>query len=169
MLREEPTARPGTWIGLTRGGQWAWLERSVRRWRIREAELPSGGVLTLDGAAVTRVPAFYCAIGELVNGPGGYFGWNLDALVDCLRGGFGVSVPFTLRWRDAAVARAALGHEETARSLRWRLKHARATLDGATRRWIREGAELAERGEGATFFDDVVDIFESGGVALELL
>ena len=28
-------------------------------------------------------------MGEAVNGPGGYFGRNLDAFADCLRGGFG--------------------------------------------------------------------------------
>ncbi|MFE2532064.1 barstar family protein [Streptomyces sp. NPDC059371] len=27
--------------------------------------------------------------------PGGYFGWNLDALDDCLIGGWGASTPFT--------------------------------------------------------------------------
>lgn len=33
------------------------------------------------------------SIGEAINGPGGYFGWNLDALHDCLRGGFGALTP----------------------------------------------------------------------------
>jgi len=33
-----------------------------------------------------------------VNGPGGYFGADLDALADCLRGGFGATTPFTLVW-----------------------------------------------------------------------
>ncbi|WP_241825465.1 barstar family protein [Micromonospora sp. CB01531] len=41
--------------------------------------------------------------------PGGYFGWNLDALVDCLCGGWGAAPPFRLVWHDSAVARARLG------------------------------------------------------------
>jgi RNAse (barnase) inhibitor barstar len=60
----------------------------------------------LDGLNVTDLAGFYCAIGEAVNGPGGYFGWNPDALHDCLRGGWGAAQPFRLIWHDAAVARA---------------------------------------------------------------
>lgn len=52
--------------------------------------------------------SFYCALGEAVNGPGGCFGWNLDALADCLRGGWGARPPFTLYWRQPHNARPAL-------------------------------------------------------------
>jgi RNAse (barnase) inhibitor barstar len=58
---------------------------------------------------VTDRPGFYCAIGEAVNGPGGYFGANLDALRDCLRGGFGATAPFHLVWHASTVARTSLG------------------------------------------------------------
>ncbi|MGW0802654.1 barstar family protein [Nonomuraea sp. NPDC002799] len=47
-------------------------------------------------------------MGEAINGPGGYFGRNLDALDDCLRGGFGARAPFTLFWSDSHVARQSL-------------------------------------------------------------
>jgi hypothetical protein len=56
-----------------------------------------------------RAPRWFsCAVGEAVNGPGGYFGWNLDAFDDCLRGHWGARAPFTLVWHDAAVAREHL-------------------------------------------------------------
>ncbi|MEU0544614.1 barstar family protein [Nocardia sp. NPDC005978] len=61
---------------------------------------------TLVGDAVTDIDGFYCALGEAINGPGGYFGWNLDALADCLCGGFGATWPFTLRWTRFEVADA---------------------------------------------------------------
>ncbi|MGW7435208.1 barstar family protein [Streptomyces sp. NPDC054849] len=48
------------------------------------------------------------ALGEAVDGPGGYFGGCLDALVDCLHGNFGCTTPATLLWRDAATAREHL-------------------------------------------------------------
>lgn len=48
------------------------------------------------------------ALGEAVNGPGGYFSGCLDAVVDCLRGNFGYTAPATLVWRDAATAREYL-------------------------------------------------------------
>lgn len=41
-------------------------------------------------------------------GPGGYFGWNLDALDDCLCGRFGAQTPFRLVWHHSAVAREHL-------------------------------------------------------------
>ncbi|MFD9242801.1 barstar family protein [Streptomyces sp. NPDC059556] len=42
--------------------------------------------------------------GEAVNGPGGYFGWNLDALDDCFFGGWGAAPAFTLFWGSSAEA-----------------------------------------------------------------
>ncbi|MEU8048522.1 barstar family protein [Micromonospora haikouensis] len=69
---------------------------------------PAGVTCDLDGRFVTDVEGFYCAIGEAINGPGGYFGWNLDALDDCLSGRFGAQTPFRLVWHDSAVAREHL-------------------------------------------------------------
>lgn len=43
----------------------------------------------IDGSAVASKADFFSEIGRAVNGEGGYFGSNLDALADCLRGGFG--------------------------------------------------------------------------------
>ena len=43
----------------------------------------------IDGSRITSTSDFYAEIGRAVNGDGGYFGSNLDALADCLRGGFG--------------------------------------------------------------------------------
>jgi RNAse (barnase) inhibitor barstar len=65
---------------------------------------PPGAVYELDGRHVVDVDSFYCALGEAVNGPGGYFGWNLDAVVDCARGRWGATPPFTLVWRHADVS-----------------------------------------------------------------
>lgn len=49
---------------------------------------------------VTDRPSLFLALGEAVNGPGGYFGGCVDALADCLRGHFGYTAPATLLWRD---------------------------------------------------------------------
>ncbi|GGF15894.1 barstar family protein [Williamsia phyllosphaerae] len=65
----------------------------------------------IDGSAISSAADFYAEIGRAVNGPGGYFGSNLDALADCLRGGFGTpeSGDFEFVWRDSATTRAQLG------------------------------------------------------------
>jgi RNAse (barnase) inhibitor barstar len=67
-----------------------------------------GVVYHLDGRDVTDLEGFFCAIGEAINGPGGYFGWNADALHDCVTGGWGAWWPFRLVWDDSDVARAHL-------------------------------------------------------------
>ena len=48
-----------------------------------------------------------------MNGPGGDFGRNLDALADCLRGGFGTpdDQPFEFRWAHSAASRRHLRDE----------------------------------------------------------
>jgi hypothetical protein len=42
--------------------------------------------LRLDGRFVTDIEGFYCALGEAINGPGGYFGWYPRGLYECLCG-----------------------------------------------------------------------------------
>ncbi|MBT0567703.1 barstar family protein [Williamsia sp. CHRR-6] len=68
----------------------------------------------LDGSVIHDLADFYAEIGRAVNGPGGYFGSNLDALADCLRGGFGTPEdrPFVFEWRESATARARLARAD---------------------------------------------------------
>ncbi|MFI9275172.1 barstar family protein [Kitasatospora sp. NPDC052896] len=68
---------------------------------------PAPPTFHLDGSRVADRGGLYAALGEAVNGPGGYYGRNLDALADCLRGGFGPEPPFTLVWHTFATARRA--------------------------------------------------------------
>ncbi|MFC7266999.1 barstar family protein [Streptomyces lutosisoli] len=112
LIRTGQLSRKGLWHSLDQPGRRAWL--SVALWsseyqrRGNGADTAPGRVFVLDGQQILDVDSFYCAIGEAVNGPGGYFGWNLDALNDCLRGGRGAVPPFTLEWRHSEVARSRL-------------------------------------------------------------
>ncbi|MER6396419.1 MULTISPECIES: barstar family protein [unclassified Kitasatospora] len=92
----------------------------------------------LDGHAITDRVAFYTALGAALNGPGGYYGSNLDALADCLHGGFGPAPPFTLVWRDAGTAR----------------RHLTGTVVIGGRR--------------LSYFDAILDTLRTEGVAVEL-
>ncbi|MFI9818445.1 barstar family protein [Saccharothrix variisporea] len=110
VLEQWRAGRPTTrnlWAGYDRElrHRWAGVALAVRS---AASDRPAGTTFDLDGRFVTDVEGFYCALGEAVNGPGGYFGWNLDALDDCLRGGFGARTPFRLVWHDSAVARQHL-------------------------------------------------------------
>jgi len=109
--RSGPPASPNLWAELPPGRREAWLEvvsKYRQNDRLRRAE-PGRSEVVLDGRHVTDLASFYCAVGEAVNGPGGYFRSNPMALEDCLSGGWGVEGPFTLVWTDSDVARAHLG------------------------------------------------------------
>ncbi|MFF4409256.1 barstar family protein [Streptomyces sp. NPDC001404] len=106
-----PPDAVNTWAGLDTRHRGAWhdlvRERACRR---SHHDRPAGHTYELDGRYITDEPALYLALGEAVNGPGGYFGGCLAALDDCLRGTFGYTAPATLLWRDAATARKHLSH-----------------------------------------------------------
>jgi hypothetical protein len=42
--------------------------------------------------------SFYCALGEAVHGPGGYFGSNPSAVADCLSPRWPCDAPLRLVW-----------------------------------------------------------------------
>ena len=115
-------------------------------------------VYVIDGSQVGSLEDFWRLIGEAVNGPGGYFGSNLDAFNDCLSGGFGTPEDddFMVEWRGHELSRVSLGYPETARQLELRL--ARCHPSSRSRVW----AELkaARAGHGPTVFDWLVEIFE---------
>ena len=62
----------------------------------------------IDGKIINSIDAFYCALGEAVNGQGGYFGRSLNSLADCFCGGFGVKLPFTLEWVNFQLSKKKL-------------------------------------------------------------
>ena len=71
----------------------------------------------LDGSKVTSLDAFYDAISDTLI-PGAYWGRNLDAFNDILRGGFGTPEGgFILRWANSGVSRERLGYAETVKQL----------------------------------------------------
>src|SRR3954468_6695839 len=106
----------GIWRSLGPAGRRAWLSVALNHHAYRSpAEDAVGAEYELDGRQVVDENSFYCALGEAVNGPGGYFGWNLDALVDCLRGSWRARPPFALHWRRSDIARLhLLEHKPTA-------------------------------------------------------
>ena len=67
-------------------------------------------IFRIDGRKIKSANDFYREIGSSVNGPGGYFGRNLDALADCLRGGFGTpdNRPYEFEWQHSAVSQQYL-------------------------------------------------------------
>lgn len=109
LWRAGRPARPHLWAGYERGLRHEWSGAALfHHHRHQRPDRPAGHTYHLDGRFVTDIEGFYCALGEAINGPGGYFGWNLSALDDCLRGRWGAGTPFRLIWHHADVARRHL-------------------------------------------------------------
>ncbi|MGE7386070.1 barstar family protein [Streptomyces sp. NPDC004126] len=107
LWRQGSPAVPNLWANFDGEGRELWLDPALAH---REGpDRPAGGTYHLDGRHVTDAEGFFCALGEAVNGPGGYFGRCLNGVADALCGGFGVTRPFTLVWHDHEVARRSLG------------------------------------------------------------
>ncbi|WP_116246689.1 barstar family protein [Nocardiopsis sp. FIRDI 009] len=98
------------WTAFSAEGRNAWLRLALHLHFTRaDTPLPrSGGEYHLDGRAVSDVPGLHCALGEALDGPGGYYGSGMDAMRDCLSGGFAAEPPFRLVWHDARASRRAL-------------------------------------------------------------
>ncbi|WP_051731603.1 barstar family protein [Kitasatospora phosalacinea] len=104
-----PPRRPGSWRGLSTAAKGAWQSLALH---LRgPGPDRSGGEYHLDGRGVEDATGLHCAIGEAVNGPGGYYGQEWNGLRDCLGGGFGVVPPFTLVWHDFAATERELAEE----------------------------------------------------------
>ena len=75
-------------------------------------------IIQIDGRKIKTAKDFYREIGRAVNGPDGYFGNNLDALADCLRGGFGTPAdePYEFDWQHSDLSRRHLRDEMRGRA-----------------------------------------------------
>lgn len=99
---------PNRWAGLDRSGRYLWV-RAAAFHRVPTPDRPAGTIYHLDGRHVTDFDGFFCAIGEAINGPGGWFGGDLFWLHENAATGDGGATPgFRLIWHDSEVARAHL-------------------------------------------------------------
>lgn len=102
------------WLQWPEEYQDAWLHVVQNRWfatNHRAARYGVDDVVILDGTHIVTRAGFYCALGEAVNGPGGYFGSNLDALADCLSSDFGNTALMKVVWQNHRASQESLGRD----------------------------------------------------------
>jgi len=110
----------------------------------------------IDGAEFSSLEEFAEHFSERVLGEYTWRG-NLDAFNDILGGGFGTPEEgFQLIWVNSDLSRQRLGYVETARQLQRRLE----SCHSSNRRGIEEELAAANRQEGATVFDWLVEIIQ---------
>ncbi len=109
--------RPGrpvernVWAALPVGEREAWLEvaRMIHFRRILQTYPVLAEELRLDGRHVEDLASFFCAMGEAVNGPGGYCGTNIAGMSDFLQyANRPVAKRSRLIWQDMSVAEQSL-------------------------------------------------------------
>jgi hypothetical protein len=165
LLFAFPPVELHAWRSLNHEGRELWL-RAMRDRVFEGAERfpfskASGRRVELDGALFDDLTGFYCAIGEAVNGPGGYFGASPEAFHDCLFGGFGLEVPYTVVWRDSGRSARAL---DSAALLSYLDSECDGELDSVD---FAEGIAWRDRTRAAamsgkrTMFDEIVETIRS--------
>ncbi|WP_406629688.1 barstar family protein [Amycolatopsis sp. WGS_07] len=95
-----PAAQHGDWMHVVQN---AWFTSGKHAMRY------GTGDIVIDGKGLSSKDSFYCAIGEAANGPGGYFGSNLDALDDCVRSGSERGPRYSVVWNAVETSRRVLG------------------------------------------------------------
>lgn len=102
---------PSEWARYPEAQHGDWLHVVQNAWFVsgKDAMRYGTGDMVLDGRCLPSRDSFYCALGEAANGPGGYFGSNLDALNDCLRGGPEAAPRYSVLWNAAEASRRTLG------------------------------------------------------------
>jgi RNAse (barnase) inhibitor barstar len=101
-MRRKPLSKKNEWMRLSPKQRLAWLE--VARLYPRnnpKSQDEQNAHYYLDATNLKDSTSFYCALGEAINGPGGYYGLNMDSLADCLCGGFGAIAPFVITIQNA--------------------------------------------------------------------
>jgi RNAse (barnase) inhibitor barstar len=113
----------------------------------------------IDGKRFSTLEEFFEEISEVLI-PDVFWGHNLDAFNDILRGGFGTPEQgFRLVWKNSDLSRERLGYSETVRQLKLRL----ARCHQLNRESVAETLESALKNEGATVFDWLVEIIKVHG------
>ncbi len=114
-------------------------------------------IVEIDGSQFSTLEEFFSHFGERAHTAP--WGKNLDAFNDVLRGGFGTPGSFVFRWKNHAVSRQRLGHEETVRQLERKLLQCHPANSVS----VAQELASARHHQGPTVFDWLVEIIREHG------
>lgn len=161
LWRISPPETKNEWIILSEDGRRGWLE-VVRRYRFCVGSVPerrTNETFYLDGTYITDYSSFFIAVGEAINGPGGYYGSSLDGFEDCLccRREFGTFGDFTMVWGNYQVAKEHLDLKAWQREVTHRQKMENRALDGR---------EYSKDITGPSLLSVIEEIIEERGITI---
>ncbi|WP_429844690.1 barstar family protein [Brevibacillus sp. FIR094] len=100
-MRRSSLPKRNLWTILSKKQRIGWLEVARLHYNtIPNSPDQQNGKYDIEASNVSDSSSFFCALGEAINGPGGYYGFDLLSLKDCLCGGFGAVPPFTIHLRN---------------------------------------------------------------------
>ncbi|MEV7471865.1 barstar family protein [Streptomyces kronopolitis] len=105
---------PGEWATYPVEFHESWLHVVQTAWfTARRSTIRYGtdAIAHIDGSKTGTRSSFFCALGEAMNGPGGYFGSNLDALIDCLSSTRRAGQELRVAWDNFSSSREKLGED----------------------------------------------------------
>lgn len=126
------------------------------QWTVQRNQLehPYVEEYVVDGMRFSTLDEFYDEIVRVFSLPD-WFGRNLDAFNDILRGGFGTPEGgFAFRWKNHQVSRNRLGYSETIRQL----EKALTTVHSSHIPQLTAQLQDARASKGSTVFDWLVEI-----------
>ncbi|WP_313433827.1 ribonuclease inhibitor [Novosphingobium sp.] len=113
----------------------------------------------IEGSRIADIPSFYAEINRLLMADESWqLAESLDALNDVRYGGYGAiqgREPVRIVWKDMSATKSALGRPATSAFLKARL----ATRTMFNGRPIVDQLAAFENGEGATYFDVIMEVF----------
>ena len=113
-------------------------------------------IYEIDGANFSTLDEFYDEISRVLI-PNVFWGRNVDAFNDILRGGFGTpDGGFVLRWKNSTLSKERLGYRETVRQLEKTLVECHPTA----REFVATDLAEAKNGNGETVFEKLVRIIQ---------
>ncbi len=111
----------------------------------------------IDGKNFSTLEGFWDEISRVLI-PNAFWGRNLDAFNDILRGGFRTPEEgFIFVWKNSSLSKARLGYSETLMQLESRLRKCHPS----NREHVKLQLEEAKRHKFPTVFDWLVEIMES--------
>jgi RNAse (barnase) inhibitor barstar len=113
----------------------------------------------IDGNNFSNLEGFYDEVQKILTDNFDGFGRNLDAFNDILHGGFGrfeYNEPIELIWKNSTKSKENLGYPETIKYIKEKFGKVHTT----NRSNVKKDLELAEKQEGSTLFDILVEIIQ---------
>ncbi len=114
----------------------------------------------LDGSKINNLNDFFKQFGEMVNGPGGYFGKDLASFDDCLFGGYGLEGDTIIFWKNSDISKNIFDHEALNAWSEEQIQM-KNYLDEEGLSYFKNLITTSLKGEGPSLFDIILESIQS--------